>query len=187
MLQCLYALLLAYYSFFVIWQSQGADAYQNIFMNATALLFLNDISSYVCLAMKSFIQAKDEPLFLVVKQIESKKEGIIFDPQTVFDNFYPKIYAITSVFYSLGMIANSYVAYPDAVEVPKYFDAFLEQLIALLALFVGSAVLFVLLLAPLSCSDKIGEGFTTFDYEEVMDKGIEEHQKERQKFNHEVI
>ena len=76
--------------------------------------------------MKSFIEAKDEPLFLVVKQIESKKEGITFDPQTVFDNFYPKIYAITSVCYSLGMIANSYVAYPDAVEVPKYFNAFLE-------------------------------------------------------------
>jgi hypothetical protein len=113
--QCLYALMLAYYSFFVIWQSQGAGAYQNIFMNATALLFLNDISSYVCGVMKSFIEAKDEPLFLVVKQTEIKAEGIEFDPAIVFNNFYPKIYAVTSVTYSLGMIALDYASYPDAL------------------------------------------------------------------------
>ena len=153
-------------------------------MNATALLFLNDLSSYVCSVMKTYIQAKDEPLFLVMKVTEMKTEGIQLDPQTVFNNFYPKIYAITSVFYSFGMIGRSYIAYPDAVEVPRYFNAFLYQLIALLALFVASAILFLLFLAPLSLSgyasgdmNKIGEGFATLEYEEIVEKDTVEHKK----------
>jgi len=44
-LQVQYSLLLAFYSFYVIFQQDG---YQNIFMNATALLFLNEFDDYVC-------------------------------------------------------------------------------------------------------------------------------------------
>ena len=63
-LQNLYALMLAQYSFFVIYQQEG---YLNIFMNSTALLFLNDFGIYVCAVMKNFI----EGIFFV-------KVGILF-------------------------------------------------------------------------------------------------------------
>ena len=63
-MQIQYSLLMAYYSFYVIYQQDG---YQNIFMNATALLFLNEFDDYVCQVMKQFITEKDEPLFLVLK------------------------------------------------------------------------------------------------------------------------
>ena len=48
-MQIQYSLLMAYYSFYVIYQQDG---YQNIFMNATALLFLNEFDDYVCQVMK---------------------------------------------------------------------------------------------------------------------------------------
>jgi hypothetical protein len=51
---------------------------------------------------------------------------------------------------------------------------------------VVSAILFVLMLLPLSCGgfalgdmNKIGEGFGTFDYDEVVKKGTEYHVKEK--------
>ena len=49
-------------------------------MNATALLFLNDLSSYGCAVMKTYICEKDDPLFLVMKIIEVKSEGLQLDP-----------------------------------------------------------------------------------------------------------
>jgi len=49
-------------------------------MNATALLFLNDLSYYTCSVMKTYISAHDEPLFLVMKVVEIKGEGITIDP-----------------------------------------------------------------------------------------------------------
>lgn len=74
-------MLLAYYSFFVIWESQQPPgAYQNIFMNSTALLFLNDLDDYVCGIVKIYIRAREEPLFLVMTITQLKGDGIAFDP-----------------------------------------------------------------------------------------------------------
>jgi len=44
------------------------------------LLFLNDLSYYTCSVMKTYISAHDEPLFLVMKVVEIKGEGITIDP-----------------------------------------------------------------------------------------------------------
>jgi len=96
----------------------------------------------------------------------------------VFNNFYPKIYAIWSVVTSIFIIVRSYVTYPDAVEVPEFGSALLTQFIALLALFVISTILLVLFLVPLTCAAKycgsmegLGLGFGTFDYDEVVEHG----------------
>ena len=96
----------------------------------------------------------------------------------MFNNFYPKIYAIWSVVTSIFIIVRSYVTYPDAVEVPEFGSALLTQFIALLALFVISTILLVLFLVPLTCAAKycgsmegLGLGFGTFDYDEVVEHG----------------
>lgn len=139
--------------------------------------------------MKTYIAAGDEPLFLVRKIVEIKGDGIKLDPYTIFNNFYPKIYAISSVFFSIGMIAYSYVTYPDAVEVPDFARATLIQFIGLLCLFIGSGILFFCFLAPLTCSglcfgdlDKIGEGFETMDYDEIVEKGKEELEEDKKRY-----
>ena len=55
-------------------------------------------------------------------------------------------------------------------------------------LFICSAILFALILVPLSCVgyalgdlNKIGEGFSTFDYDEMIEKNMEEIEKEKHK------
>jgi hypothetical protein len=131
--------------------------------------------------MKTYIKAKDEPLFLVINVTEVQSEGIQFDPQMVFNNFYPKIYAVTSVFYSFFMIYRSYVTYPDTIQVPSFINAVTQQLLALLGLSIFSLILWALFLVPLSCSgyalgdmNKIGEGFGTIDYDELVERNEKE-------------
>ena len=143
----------------------------------------------MCSVFKPYIAAGDEPLFLVKRKVEIKGDGLKLDPYTIFDNFYPKIYAISSVFFSIGMIAYSYVTYPDAVEVPDFGRATLIQFIGLLCLFIGSGIAFFCFLAPLACSghffgdlDKIGEGFETLDYDEIVEKGKEELEEDKKKY-----
>jgi hypothetical protein len=94
-------------------------------MNATALLFLNEFDGYVCAVMKQFLTAKDDPMFLVIKHVQVNV-GVKLDFQTIFSNFYPKIYAIASIAYSFTLIYNAYYEYGDAILVPPFLKSFLS-------------------------------------------------------------
>ena len=101
LLQCQYSYMLALYSFYVIFTASGL---QNIFMNCTALLFLNEIDDYVCSVFKLFLQSSEDDMFLLQMK-QTYKMKIKIDPWAIFSNYYPKIYASLTVFYLLITMA----------------------------------------------------------------------------------
>lgn len=104
-LQCQYSLLLGLYSFYVIFTQDGL---QNIFMNCTALLFLNEIDDYVCKVFKLFLKNSEDTMFLLASKQNIKGSGVKLDVRAIFTNFFPKIYASFAVFYLLVTIWFEY-------------------------------------------------------------------------------
>ena len=111
----------------------------------------------------------------------------------MFNNFYPKIYAIASCIFSILIITKQYLIYPDAVEVPDYMDVIYISFVALFIIFIFSGLVFGFLLVPLSCyAEKygsltgIGTGFTSYEFEELEEQGrdeIEEDKRMAKEFN----
>jgi hypothetical protein len=65
-------------------------------MNCTALLFLNEIDSYVCAVFKTFLKASEDDFFIILKK-QSMNLGVKLDIRSIFLNYYPKIFAVGGV------------------------------------------------------------------------------------------
>ena len=169
--QCLYALLLALYSFYVIFQQEG---YQDIFMNATALLLLNELDDYVCSILKLLVDKEHDTLFIVVPTSSQTCSNIDF--RELYFYWMPKIYAIICTAYSLIYIKNHLLhSYIDRIPVDEFVSLCIRLYVTLYILAIIATLIFVIISIPLylKCvkitdKDSFGKGFETLDYDEVV-------------------
>ena len=89
-------------------------------MNCTALLFLNEIDSYVCAVFKTFLRASEDDFFLMLKK-QKIGVGIKLDVRTIFLNYYPKIFAVFGTMYLISTMSIQFNLQKDVIVVPDFW------------------------------------------------------------------